>query len=414
MSALVLAAVALFQAAGGAAPWSTALDGAPLVVSGLRVWNGQSFVERELYVEDGRFVAAPPPDAERLEAKGFAVPPYADAHVHHFTARESAGASRALFLRHGFAYVANLCGPHGARTSTAEFTNRPDGVDVLFAHGAITGLTAHPVPLYRMLHRRRGLSDDTFLAMNDDDTIYRVDSEATLDSKLELLLGTGPDLVKVMVSRIRHREPGSTDSLAPDLLPVIVERAHAAGKRVVAHTDDAEDFAFVVRCGVDWLAHTPGFGRRADEPLGEFLLTPELAREAAQRGTVVITTAGAYDTARADNRPAQEAVDENLRILRDAGVTIAFGSDDWAGPETELRALRTHAGFSPRELLELLCEVTPRVLYPGRSIGSLEPGHEASLLVLANDPLVDSANLLGITLVIKEGRVLGSPDSLAK
>lgn len=379
-----------------------------MILSGARVWTGTDFVEQSLFIEDGQFVSeASESAARRVDLSGlFLVPPYADAHVHHFTVAETAAASRELFLSRGFFYLANLCGPHGARKQTAAHTNRPSGVDVLFAHGAITGMSAHPVPLYRTLHKRRGQPEETFWETHDDNSFYRVDSLKTLERKLDLLVATQPDLLKVMQSRVSRRVPGSIESLDPDFLPVIVDRAHDEGLRVVAHCDDAEDFAHVLHSGVDWLAHMPGFGRRAGEPLEEFLLSVELARAAAEAELVVITTVGAYDEDREDNSPAQEAVDRNLATLRTAGVTLAFGSDDWFGPETELRALSTHGGLRPVELLKMLCETTPRVLYPDRAVGSLSPGSEASLLALAADPREDRANLQGIVFMVKQGVVL--------
>lgn len=98
-------------------------------------------------------------------------------------------------------------------------------------------------------------------------------------------------------------------------------------------------------------------------------------------------------------------MDRDLALLRDAGVTLLFGSDDWFGPEGELRAVRTHAGLKPRELLRLLCETTPRTLVPDRAIGSVSVGVEASLLVLRGNPLEDPAFLTRIDLIVKQGVV---------
>lgn len=49
---------------------------------------------------------------------------------------------------------------------------------------------------------------------------------------------------------------------------------------------------------------------------------------------------------------------------------------------------------------------TPRAIFPGRIIGALRPGYEASFLVLAGDPLTDFGNTTHILLRVKQGHVL--------
>jgi imidazolonepropionase-like amidohydrolase len=48
-------------------------------------------------------------------------------------------------------------------------------------------------------------------------------------------------------------------------------------------------------------------------------------------------------------------------------------------------------------------EATPRAIFPGRRIGALADGYEASFLALAGDPLEDLANVRRIRLRFKQG-----------
>ena len=78
----------------------------------------------------------------------------------------------------------------------------------------------------------------------------------------------------------------------------------------------------------------------------------------------------------------------NLALLRDAGVTIALGSD--AFTETaidEMVALGDLGVFSPAELLRIATMDTPRAIFPERAIGRFEEGAEASFLGFAENPL---------------------------
>jgi imidazolonepropionase-like amidohydrolase len=43
---------------------------------------------------------------------------------------------------------------------------------------------------------------------------------------------------------------------------------------------------------------------------------------------------------------------------------------------------------------------------PGRKIGHLKPGYEASFLMLSGDPLLDFTNVQKVELRIKQGKLL--------
>lgn len=57
-------------------------------------------------------------------------------------------------------------------------------------------------------------------------------------------------------------------------------------------------------------------------------------------------------------------------------------------------------------ILRLLVETTSRAIFPGRRIGTLEPGGEASFLALAGDPLADLGRLRAICVAVKLGQGL--------
>lgn len=50
-----------------------------------------------------------------------------------------------------------------------------------------------------------------------------------------------------------------------------------------------------------------------------------------------------------------------------------------------------------------------KAIFPGRKIGRLEEGHEASFLVLGGDPLADFGNVQSIKLRVKQGVRLDHP-----
>jgi imidazolonepropionase-like amidohydrolase len=84
----------------------------------------------------------------------------------------------------------------------------------------------------------------------------------------------------------------------------------------------------------------------------------------------------------------------NLKLLHDAGVRIAMGTD--AGPaarfpgffEHEELKLMAEAGLTPEEILRSATAVSAECLGLG-DVGTLEPGKWADFLVLEEDPLQD-------------------------
>lgn len=149
-----------------------------------------------------------------------------------------------------------------------------------------------------------------------------------------------------------------------------------------------------------------------------FRISPEAARAAARRGVVVIPTLGALgyepDVAesvstqlRESHRVRREVLRENLQALRDAGVRLAIGSDQGEGsPVTEALLMHELGVFEPRELLRMLTENVAHLAFPDRRVGRLEPGYEASFVVLADDPTRDFTAIRDIRYGFKQGQPL--------
>jgi imidazolonepropionase-like amidohydrolase len=196
----------------------------------------------------------------------------------------------------------------------------------------------------------------------------------------------------------------------PALQPDLIRRAHAARLRVAAHIETAADFRAATLAAVDDIAHLPFY----DDSIGasRYLLTPADARLAASRGIRVTTTIcwsaadGAADTTAARQR-ARDVVRANLRTLRQAGVELLVGSDKFRNTSVaEAAALRATGVFTSAELLHMWTEVTPRAIFPGRRIGRLADGYEATILVLDGDPIRDFDNTGHIRIRMKQGTLL--------
>jgi imidazolonepropionase-like amidohydrolase len=109
----------------------------------------------------------------------------------------------------------------------------------------------------------------------------------------------------------------------------------------------------------------------------------------------------------------------NLRRVRDAGITIAMGTDAGNigtvhGPSIfREMAMMQEAGMTPLEVLKSATSGGARALRREADTGTLTVGKYADLVVLDADPLADLQNLSHAYRVLKGG-VIYDPAELMK
>lgn len=416
-----------------------AADPAPAAASGYaltngRWWTGERFEPRTMYVAGGAFSTRAPARVDSTVdlRGGFVVPPFGDAHAHHFETQPLATRINETYLRDGIFYGMSLTNWARAKAQVLPFYRRPETIDVAFADAGITGTRGHPILTYETLARGRfDFNADSIRPWSDrraeGDAYFIADSEAELEAVWPRVLASGPDIIKIFLVNSGNYAALLADTtrlahtgLDPALVPSIVRRAHAAGLRVAAHVNTAADFRTAVAAGVDMMAHMPGgVIVETDDPAAN-RITDADAREARRRGVTVI--AGPLivlenyyrgrDPAARDTALAVQL--HNLRTLRRNGVPIAVGSDVFgssARPEAAYMAGR--GVHTPAEMLRMWSETTPVLIFPGRRIGRLMAGYEASLLVLECDPLARWACTGEIRMRIKEGMRIDLPPAPA-
>jgi imidazolonepropionase-like amidohydrolase len=115
----------------------------------------------------------------------------------------------------------------------------------------------------------------------------------------------------------------------------------------------------------------------------------------------------------ADTLQAEIALQrEEIQQLHAAGARIALSGHNWqTSPRREAEYFRAHGFFDTRTLLNLWTTTTPQAIFPDRRIGRLDPGYEASFLVLGGNPLDDFDAVGTIRQRVKQGHRLGAPAS---
>jgi imidazolonepropionase-like amidohydrolase len=171
--------------------------------------------------------------------------------------------------------------------------------------------------------------------------------------------------------------------------------------------ETAADFHHAVDAGVDMIAHLPGYYIHSEDQRYRARIAEADAVQAARRGIAVITTTVLSTSVQRDSAmlpSVQEEQRRNLRVLHQAGVRLAIGSDHHTALK-EARYLRQLGVFGDATILRMWVE-TASLLFPHRKVGMFQEGGEASFLALRTNPLEDLAAVQDIDVYMKEGVLL--------
>jgi len=237
---------------------------------------------------------------------------------------------------------------------------------------------------------------------------------------------------------------GTTPKMPPDIYRAVIDEAHKRGMRVAVHIFYLADAKAVLAAGADFIAHSVR-DAEVDQPFIEALKArqvcycPTLMREVS---TFTYETTPAFFsdpffTAHADaavvntlEEPARQkamhessaaqkykaalkVAEKNLKTLSDAGVTIAMGTD--TGPPARFQGyfeqleleMMTHAGLTPRQVLNAATRDAARCMKIDDEVGTLEPGKWADFLVLDGNPIADISNTRALDAVYIAGNKIG-------
>jgi len=99
--------------------------------------------------------------------------------------------------------------------------------------------------------------------------------------------------------------------------------------------------------------------------------------------------------------------EENIRKVWAAGGVVAMGTDQSSGPASQRELeLLVQAGLKPFDVLTIATHNGAVLLGKADSLGSVEPGKLADLLLLNADPIADIENVKKIAFVMKGGQIV--------
>lgn len=381
LMALSLVQLALPTLARGAPP-------AQLHLTGGQCFNGTDFVRRDLWIADGAFAQAPREGlpVQQIDLTGrWIVAPFGDAHSHSFGEgqpdKERGRASQ--YVQDGvFSVMSQGNLPLSPTERVALGIGTADGPDVSFANGMIIPSDGPVRGFYEAVVFPSGAFPGRTFDSLADSRYFAVTDVAALEAKWPLIAAQRSDFIKVYLHNIEN-DPNVRFApffrgvgLTRPVLDAVIAKARASGLRVSAHVATAGDILAALDAGVDMLAHV------TDGPIN-----PAVAERVAAAQVPVVTTMAFRS--RAMPPPARAILEGNLRMLREAGAKLVIGADIPSDSSVGEAAYLMATGlWTNAELLRMWSLDTPAAIFPARRFG-LMPGAEASLLVLAADPLKD-------------------------
>ena len=258
-----------------------------------------------------------------------------------------------------------------------------------------------------------------------------VDGPEEMRRAVRLHCREGVDNIKLDVSGdpFYPSTPGHTTPMSFEEVDMAVKTAHAYGRKINAHTRSIEGSKHCVRAGVDAIFHV----EYADEELLDML-------EEAKDRIFVVPTVGLFHQIMAGEATAfglspevagymniPELLENSAKThseLRKRGVRHLIGGDygfAWSPQGTQGRDIDAFIdlyGYSPAGALVCATANGGLAMMADGSLGTLEQGKLADLIVVDGNPLDDPRVLQGpeaIRLVMKDGQLcknmLGAPVS---
>lgn len=248
------------------------------------------------------------------------------------------------------------------------------------------------------------------------------------------------------VSVIKTGLSGNANDMPSEAYTALIDEAHKRNLRVAAHLSRLSEAKALVSAGLDMIGHSirdqdvdPAFVAELKrrnvgyiptltrdlsvfqyESTPEYLTDPFFLRGASVFAPQIERVKDPALQAKTKASPgAQNARREfeqglrNLKILSDAGVMIAMGTDSgtglgrWQGyfEHVEME-LMVKAGMTPMQVLTAATGNAAKMLKLEADLGTLQPGRRADVVVLTADPLADIKNTRTIESVWINGRRL--------
>jgi imidazolonepropionase-like amidohydrolase len=228
-----------------------------------------------------------------------------------------------------------------------------------------------------------------------------------IEAEVKALTDAGVDWIKAFISTMNKMNyPHPVPRLPHETLEKIVDAARKYNKPVMIHVENPADLEEALELGADSIEHTIGVGNAG------FELSEALLNKLSNSNTYIVPTMSsikAHDGMLQGAELVFPHLEKAVKNMADAGVKLGIGCDsgvpfmpygECVHTEMELFAA---AGLTPMEVICLATRGNAKLLGLRDSLGTIEAGKLADMVVVADDPLTDIRNTRTIRLVVKEG-----------
>lgn len=242
------------------------------------------------------------------------------------------------------------------------------------------------------------------------------DTEDELRRAVRTLVKHGVDFIKLMGSG-GNATPGSNPEAAQyetSGFRAVVEDAHRMGKKVAVHVHGVESMRRAVEVGIDTLEHCP-FRARGTVEYDERLVTNIVQRQLIVSLAMPATwyRLRAEDMREPRTHPGHLWAKryETIRLMHNAGAKMVVSSDQGStGTKIDelpllMAFLVEQVGIPATTVLHGATGLAAAALGVEDSVGTLEPGKFADIVVVDGDPLTDISAMQRVHTVIKDGAV---------
>ena len=233
------------------------------------------------------------------------------------------------------------------------------------------------------------------------------DGSAEVAKAVREQIKAGADFIKLMVTG-GVMTPGNIYDLQlkEHEIRSAIETAHNASKPVAAHAQAGKGIKLSIEAGVDTLEH------------GIFLGEDEVDLM-YKRGTYYVPTLLAFKEIYEDGlnvglpewmvekvETAVEGHMKSFQMAKEAGITIAAGTDYRHGTLKDELKLMVDYGFTETEAILSATSVAAKVIGKDKEIGSIEPGKYADLTIVQGNPFDNINNLSNVQSVFLNGEMI--------
>ena len=368
-------------------------------------YNGVAFTTGTWYTNKGLLTRKAPAKVDSVIdlQNRWIVPAMGDAFCSSVADNSAAISTAKMYFDEGVFYLQILGNTQEGRAAALPVLNKPGTPDAIFANGALTSNLGYPFARYE--GPANGIKGQQKIAERYDfvkqqrkmlgNAYWFVDSKETLNRDWEKIKTQKPGVISIYLLDSEANGGKESGGLSADAAKAIVKKAHKSGLRVVAHIASPSDLRLGLKLEVDGFANLPGHNWDGVGDSTRYELSDDDLKKLAKKKTPV-TPLFSHAQAASSIAIVQRWQAKTLNRLFNNGVNVVIGSDD---PQRTIRAELNYwnslPGLNTPAVLKVLCENTPRAIFPGRKIGKIEEGYEANFLALSDNPL---QNLLKIRL----------------